>query len=103
VVETRVITRKKNEDIGKESSEAGWSSDVSRGRFSIIMALAENAIGNFVPAFFLFQRKNLLDYSFANGPEGDDGNANKSEWMTGNYLLSFTEHFINKSKTILLL
>jgi hypothetical protein len=34
-----------------------------------------------------------VDYSFANGPEGDAGSAYKSGWMTGNYFLSLKEHF----------
>jgi hypothetical protein len=80
-----ILTRKVVKRVGAVTS-------AERGSL-IAMALAEIAIGN-VPPLFVFPRKNLLDCSFANGPEGENGSADKSEWMTGNCFLSFTEHFI---------
>ena len=74
----------------------------------VTMALAVNAVGNSIPAFSEFHRKNARDYFLAYGTEGSAGSANKSGWMTGQDFKSLMRHFMchfraTKERPVLLL
>ena len=87
---TKIIARKRMKQVGAVTS-------AERGTL-VTVALAVNAVGNSIPPFFVFPRKNFRDYFLANGPEGSAGSANKSGWMTGQDFKSFMRHFIYHSR-----
>lgn len=62
------------------------------------MCLAVNAIGNAVPPFFVFPRKNFQTHFVRDGPPGCDGSGNKSGWMQDEDFLLFMKHFTKFAK-----
>lgn len=55
-------------------------SSAERGT-SVTIAVAISALGNMVPAIFVFPRVNFKDHFLNAGPQGSEGDANPSGWM----------------------
>lgn len=68
-----VIPRRGIKNLGKMSS-------AERGT-SVTIAVAISALGNMVPAIFVFPRVNFKDHFLNAGPQGSEGDANPSGWM----------------------
>ncbi|CAD6207860.1 GSCOCG00010248001-RA-CDS, partial [Cotesia congregata] len=62
------------------------------------MCLAVNAIGNSIPPYFVFPRKNFKDHFLNGDPIGSVGSVNQSGWMQEEDFLLYLQHFINHAK-----
>lgn len=60
---------------------------------TITFALAINALGNYVPPFFIFPRVHFKDHFLLDGPPGSAGAAHPSGWMTGPNFRKYLNHF----------
>lgn len=87
---SRVITVKGTKQVGSITSQ-------ERGTL-VTVCLAVNAIGNAVPAFFVFPRKNFQPHFVRDGPPGCDGSGNKSGWMQDEDFLLFMKNFTKFAK-----
>jgi hypothetical protein len=82
VGETTVTTVPKPTGILARKGVKQVGAVTSAERFSVItMAVAGSAGGDSLPSFFVFSRKNFLDYCNENGPEGNAGSATTSGRM----------------------
>ncbi|VEN49389.1 unnamed protein product [Callosobruchus maculatus] len=97
----RVIARRGEKQVsGMTSAERGTL---------VTLALAGNAIGNYIPPMFIFPRKRFQDHFIRDGPTGSVGTANGSGWMHVDDFHFFLQHFVNhvrpskEKKTLLLL
>lgn len=86
----RVIAEKGTKQVGSITSQ-------ERGTL-VTVCLAVNAIGNAVPPFFVFPRKNFQPHFIRDGPPGCDGSGNKSGWMQDEDFLLFMKHFAKFAK-----
>nr|XP_023676800.1 uncharacterized protein LOC111848778 [Paramormyrops kingsleyae] len=64
----------------------------------VSVAYAVQALGNTIPPFFVFPRKNFKDHFVHGGPLGSAGSANTSGWMQEEDFLSFLGHFVKHTK-----
>ncbi|RXN04570.1 polycystic kidney disease 1-like 3 isoform X1 [Labeo rohita] len=64
----------------------------------VSIAYAVQALGNTIPPFFVFPRKNFKDHFVQSGPLGSAGSANASGWMQEEDFLSFLVHFVKHTK-----
>ncbi|RXN03369.1 tigger transposable element-derived 6-like protein [Labeo rohita] len=64
----------------------------------VSFAYAVQALGNTIPPFFVFPRKNFKDHFIQSGPLGSAGSANASGWMQEEDFLSFLVHFVKHTK-----
>lgn len=87
---SRVIAVKGTKQVGAITSQ-------ERGTL-VTVCLAVNAIGNAVPPFFVFPRKNFQPHFVRDGPPGCDGSGNKSGWMQDEDFLLFMKHFAKFAK-----
>ncbi|XP_031328879.1 tigger transposable element-derived protein 6-like [Photinus pyralis] len=92
--ETGVTTSQKPHKVlaEKGTKQVGAITSQERGTL-VTVCLAVNAIGNAVPPFFVFPRKNFHQHFLRNGPTGCSGSANKSGWMQEEDFLLFMQHF----------
>lgn len=92
--ETGVTTSQRPHKVIAEKGTKQVGSITSQERGTLVtICLAVNAIGNAVPPFFVFPRKNFKQHFIRNGPTGCSGSANKSGWMQENDFLLFMQHF----------
>ncbi|KAF2884001.1 hypothetical protein ILUMI_22175 [Ignelater luminosus] len=76
----------------KKSKQVGLVTSAERGTL-VTLCFAVNAVGQSLPPFFIFPRvKNRQDF-VSDGPEGSDGDAFSTGWMTAKSFLKFMEHF----------
>ena len=87
---SRVVARRGVKQVGAMTSG-------ERGTL-VSVAYAIQALGNSIPPFFVFPRKNFKQYFLQSGPLGSAGTANKSGWMQEEDFLSFLGHFAKHSK-----
>lgn len=84
-VPQRVIAKKGSKQVsGVTSAERGTL---------VTVAAAINAVGNCVPAHFVFPRVRFQEHFLIGGSAGCTGSANPSGWMTATDFLSYIRHF----------
>lgn len=54
---------------------------------------AVNALGNHIPPYMIFPRKNWQDRMIYGAPVGTDGSTHSSGWMTADNFVKFLKHF----------
>lgn len=86
----RVVARKGVKQIGAITSG-------ERGTL-VTIACAVSAIGNSIPPYFIFPRKNFKPYFLNNAPVGSGGSANASGWMQEENFCDFLKHFARSVK-----
>ncbi|XP_065124996.1 uncharacterized protein [Paramisgurnus dabryanus] len=87
---SRVVARRGVKQVGAMTSG-------ERGTL-VSVAYAVQALGNTIPPFFVFPRKNFKDHFVQSGPLGSAGSANSSGWMQEEDFLSFLVHFVKHTK-----
>ncbi|XP_072403230.1 uncharacterized protein [Diabrotica undecimpunctata] len=96
VDETGITTVQKPDRIIARRGEKQVSAMTSAERGTMVtLALAGNAIGNYIPPMFIFPRKRFQDHFIRDGPTGSIGTANGSGWMQEDDFHVFLEHFKN--------
>ncbi|XP_071571469.1 uncharacterized protein [Temnothorax nylanderi] len=85
----KVLASKRDRQVGQVTS-------ADRGTL-VTVCFAVNAIGNVIPPFFIFPRVKYNESFVDNGPEGSDGDAYPSGWMTVKSFLKFMKHFVKYS------
>jgi hypothetical protein len=83
----RVIARKGAKQVSAMTS-------AERGTL-VTLALAVNAIGNYLPPMFVFPRKRFKSHFIRDGPVGSVGTGNSSGWMQEDEFYTFLQHFKN--------
>lgn len=68
-----------------------------RGRTTTLVC-AMNAVGSYVPPFFVFARKRMKPELLYGCPAGAEGIAQASGWMTSDSFLAYLKHFANFTK-----
>ncbi|XP_031639161.1 uncharacterized protein LOC116351222 [Contarinia nasturtii] len=91
----------------KGVKRVGQAASAERGTL-VSMALAVNAVGGFVPPFFVFPRKNMQSYFMDSASPNADATCNESGWMQQNEFVKYIRHFLkyvnsSRQKPILLL
>ena len=81
----------------KQSRQVGHVTSANRGNLATV-CFAVNAIGNTMPPFFIFPRVKYNEGFISGGPEGSDGDAYPSGWMTIKSFLKFMKHFTKHSR-----
>lgn len=81
----RIISLKGSKQVGKMTSG-------ERG-ILVTVCCSVNALGNSIPPFMIFPRKNFKAHMIANAPQGTLGVAHPSGWMTVENFVKFLEHF----------
>lgn len=76
----------------KKSKQVGQVTSADRGT-NVTLCFAVNAIGNVIPPFFIFPRFRYQDHFVYEGPEGSDGDAYPSGWMTTKTFVKLLKHF----------
>lgn len=106
--ETGLTTVQKPKKIiaKKGSKQVGAVTSGERGTL-VTMALAVNAIGNYMPPMLIFPRQKVKPFMTQNAPPGSVAAAHSSGWMTAENFLIFIEHFskftrCTKEKPVLL-
>ncbi|XP_045456095.1 MFS-type transporter clz9-like [Melitaea cinxia] len=61
----------------------------------VTLALAGNAVGNYIPPMIIFPRKRFQEHFIRDGPVGSVGTANGSGWIKEDDFYFFLEHFKN--------
>ena len=87
---SRVVARRGVKQVGAMTSG-------ERGTL-VSVAYAVQALGNSIPPFFVFPRKNFKEHFVQSGPLGSAGSANKSGWMQEEDFLHFLGHFARHTK-----
>lgn len=96
VDETGITTVKKPDRVIARRGEKQVSAMTSAERGTLVtLALAGNAIGNYIPPMFIFPRKRFHEHFIRDGPTGSVGTANGSGWMQEDDFHFFLEHFKN--------
>lgn len=96
VDETGITTVQKPDRIIARRGEKQVSAMTSAERGTIVtLALAGNAVGNYIPPMFIFLRKRFQEHFIRDGPVGSVGTANGSGWMQEDDFYFFLEHFKN--------
>ena len=97
--ETGVTTVQKPSKVvaARGARQVGAVTSSERGTL-VTVAVAVNAIGNSIPAMFVFPRKNFYAHFIRDGPTGCIGTANKSGWMTEVDFTTFMKHFVKHSR-----
>ncbi|KAF2882073.1 hypothetical protein ILUMI_24076, partial [Ignelater luminosus] len=70
----------------------GLVTSAERGTL-VTLCFAVNAVGQSLPPFFIFPRVKYRQDFVSDGPEGSDGDAFSTGWMTAKSFLKFMEHF----------
>ncbi|KAF2902796.1 hypothetical protein ILUMI_03390 [Ignelater luminosus] len=70
----------------------GLVTSAERGTL-VTLCFAVNAVGQSLPPFFIFPRVKYRQDFVSDGPEGSDGDAFSTGWMTAKSVLKFMEHF----------
>ena len=83
----KVLSRKGKHQVGELTS-------AKRGK-TITVVCTINAVGNFVPPFFIFPRKIMKPDLMDHGPAGSVGFCQKSGWMDGEMFGNYLKHFKN--------
>ena len=73
----------------KGLKQVGAITSAERGTL-VTLACTINAIGNSIPPFFIFPRKNFKDHFLISAPTGSAGDANPSGWMKEENFLKFS-------------
>jgi hypothetical protein len=81
----KIIAVRGEKQVGKVTSG-------ERGEI-VTACCAINAIGNHIPPFMIFPRKNWQDRMINNGPAGTVGVSHSSGWMTVPNFLKYLQHF----------
>jgi hypothetical protein len=97
--ETGVTTTQKPRKViaVKGTKQVGAITSQERGTL-VTVCLAVNAIGNAIPPFFVFPRKNFHPHFIRDVPPSCDGSGNKSGWMQNNDFLWFMKHLVKFAK-----
>ncbi|XP_016098845.1 mucin-7-like isoform X2 [Sinocyclocheilus grahami] len=97
--ETGVTTVQAPEKIiaTKGIRQIGAMTSGERGKL-VTVAVAINALGNSIPPFFVFPRKQFYSHFIHEGPPASAGAANGSGWMQAEEFLQFLLHFANHTK-----
>lgn len=74
----------------------------------MLVCFSVNAIWNVIPPFFIFPRVQYREDFLCNEPEGSDGDAYSTDWMTTKSFLKVMQHFkkhsrVSKENPVLLL
>lgn len=94
VDETGITTVQKPDRVIARRGEKQVSAMTSAERGTLVtLALAGNAIGNYIPPMFIFPRKRFQEHFIRDGPVGSVGTANGSGWMQEDDFHAFLEHF----------
>lgn len=94
VDETGTTTVQKPDRVIARRGEKQVSAMTSAERGTLVtLALAGNAIGNYIPPMFIFPRKRFQDNFIRDGPVGSVGTANGTGWMQEDDFHFFLEHF----------
>lgn len=87
-VPDRVVARRDIKQVGRIVA-------AERGTL-VTLAVSVSAVGNLVPPFFIFPRKNFKNQFIKGGPVGSGGSVNPGGWMNAphfyDYLVFFKEH-----------
>lgn len=86
----KIITPKGQRRVAKIVS-------AERGRTTTLVC-AMNAIGSYVPPFFVFARQRMKPELLNGCPAGSQGIAQSSGWMTSESFLAYLKHFANFAK-----
>ncbi|KAJ0171514.1 hypothetical protein K1T71_013064 [Dendrolimus kikuchii] len=81
----------------KKSKQVGQVTSAERGTL-VTVCFAVNAIGNVMPPFLIFPRVKFRPDFVVDGPEGSDGDAYPTGWMTAQNFLKFMQHFKKYSR-----
>ena len=89
------------------TKQVGSMTSAERGAL-VSVACAVQALGNFIPPFFVFPCKRYKDFFVRLGPPGCVGSGNGSGWMQESDFVLFLEHFakhtrVSPEKKVLLL
>ncbi|XP_055318375.1 uncharacterized protein LOC129576771 [Sitodiplosis mosellana] len=74
----------------------GTSTSAERGT-NVSMALSVSAMGQSIPPYFLFPRKNMKEIYMTHAGQGAVGIANGCGWMTSDEFSKYMDHFITHS------
>ncbi|XP_055307689.1 uncharacterized protein LOC129571845 [Sitodiplosis mosellana] len=74
----------------------GTSTSAQRGS-NVSMALSVSAVGQSIPPYFLFPRKNMKETYMTHAGQGAVGIANGCGWMTSDEFTKYMDHFITHS------
>jgi hypothetical protein len=82
----KVLSSIKQKQVGKVTS-------AERGTLvTVCVSICANC--TFVPPFFIFPRKNFKEIMISGAPQGSNGAAHPSGWMTGVNFVHYIQHFI---------
>nr|XP_047138897.1 uncharacterized protein LOC124814861 [Hydra vulgaris] len=81
----------------KGLKQVGAITSAERGTL-VTLACTINAIGNSIPPFFIFPRKNFKDHFLISAPTGSAGDANPSGWMKEENFVKYLKHFVGNTK-----
>lgn len=87
---SKVVATKGQKQIGQITSS-------ERGTL-VTMIGAINAIGNSIPPFLIFPRKNFKPHMIKGGPPGVEGEATPSGWVNKDVFLKWFEFFIKHAR-----
>lgn len=97
--ETGITTVHKPKKIIASRGEKQVSKMTSGERGELVTVCAAiNAIGNHLPPYMIFPRKNWQDRMIDDAPPGTDGAANSSGWMNASIFVNYLKHFVKYSK-----
>lgn len=88
----KIVAKKGVKQLGATASQ-------ERGTL-VTLCCSVNAVGNFIPPFFVFPRVNFQSHWLSTGPPGSaaTGHPKASEWMTLENFLTFVQHFAKHAK-----
>lgn len=72
-------------------------SSAERG-VNVSVACAFNAVGQFVPPFFIFPRVRMQSHFLNNAPPGSSGSCNETGWMNAETFVLWLRHFIKNAR-----
>ncbi|XP_065672259.1 uncharacterized protein LOC136090079 [Hydra vulgaris] len=78
---------------GKGVKQIGQVTSAERGAL-VTMVDCINALGNFIPPFFIFPRVHLRSHMLKGAPTGKKGNANPRGWINTEIFLKWFDHFV---------
>ncbi|XP_047132556.2 uncharacterized protein LOC124811253 [Hydra vulgaris] len=81
----------------KGLKQVGAITSAERGTL-VTLACTINAIGNSIPPFFIFPRKNFKDRFLFSAPTASAGDTNPSGWMKEENFVKYLKHFVGNTK-----
>ncbi|XP_026315200.1 uncharacterized protein LOC113226693 [Hyposmocoma kahamanoa] len=81
----------------KGTKQVGQATSAERGSL-VTVCCGVNALGNFVPPYFIFPRVHFKSYMLHDAPIGSDGSTHPSGWMTSSNFIKYMHHFAKHVK-----